>query len=281
MNSPLIQIVIPLYNGEEYIRPCLDSLKNQTYENWQAFIVDDCSRDGGADIVRGYAAEDPRFVLIQQDKNGGVSRARNRAMEMLTAEYTAFLDGDDFWDKDMLKMMLEAARKHDCDVVQCRFIYEFPGGQQMAPAGAFKKDVLLEGKGLRKVYRRMMTGINMNHVWAKLIKTPLIADLRFDVSLRTAEDLKMCIHLFRRVKKYCFLDNPMYHYRRSETSITGTGTSSKSKLAANRMITGELLKTLPEWGIDNLFYRTLARMRPYAIICSKVFRMIRERIMSN
>jgi len=280
MNKPDIQIIIPVYNGEEYLKPCLDSVKNQSFTNWQALVIDDASSDGSADIVRAYAAEDPRFVLVQQEKNGGVSRARNRGLELLTAEYAAFLDADDYWEPDTLKTMLYAARRYACDVVQCRFIYDFSSGKQVLPAGAFRKDTLLEGKTLRRAYIRMMTGINMNHVCMKLVKTRLFSGLCFDTGMKTAEDLKMCIDLFKRVERYCFLNQAFYHYRRCETSLTGRGLPGREKLRANRAISNELLKSLPAWGIDTPFYRALSWLRPYIITCDKILRMLREKVMS-
>lgn len=281
MNRPEIQIIIPVYNGEKYLQACLDSVKNQSFANWQALVIDDASSDGSADIVRSYAAEDARFVLVQQERNGGVSRARNRALELLNAEYTAFLDADDYWERETLQTMLDAARNQNCDIVQCRFIYDFSSGRQIAPAGAFQRDTLLEGRALRRAYIRMMTGINMNHVCMKLIRTELFSGMRFDTEMKTAEDLKMCIDLFRKVRRYYFLDRPFYHYRRSETSLTGKGLSGREKFRANRTISNELLKALPEWGINQPFYRLLSWMRPYTITCSKIFRTIREKLMSH
>lgn len=281
MNKPEVQIIIPLYNAQDYISFCLDSLKSQTFENWQAIIVDDASSDGGADIVKQYAETDSRFVYIRQEKNGGVATVRNVALSKLTAKYTAFLDSDDYWEKDMLSVLVENAKKYDCDVCQCRYIYDYPGGKQVAPPGAFKEDTFCSGKSLRRVYRKMMTGINMNHVCMKLIKTELISNLKFDTELKTAEDLQFCIKMFHHVKTYCFVNKILYHYRRSENSLTGKGLSGKEKLKANKKVSQDLLGALPLWGIDNLFYRFLSVARPYIIIVSKIVRIFKEKFFSK
>lgn len=281
MSTPLVQIIIPVYNAQQYLRQCLDSVKNQSFTDWQAFLIDDASTDGSREIIRSYAGEDERFVPVFRDENGGVSRSRNRGLEMLSARYAAFLDSDDFWELDMLQTLVRTAQEQDCDVVQCRFIYDFPGGKTVLPAGAFRRDVLLEGRGLRRVYLRMMTGINMNHVCMKLVKTRLFSGLSFDVRMKTAEDLMMCIQIFKRVKRYGFVNQPMYHYRRSETSITGRGLSGVEKMRCNREISRELIRALPLWGIDRFGYRGLSWLRPYTITCSKIFRMLREKLMSR
>ena len=124
----------------------------------------------------------------------------------------------------------------------------------------------------------MMTGITMNYVCMKLVKTSLISDLRFDTHLKTAEDLHFCIRLFKNVKKYCFINKALYHYCRNENSITGKGLSSKEKLKANRYVSKEMAKALPDWGIDNLYYRFLTYARPYTIILSKIVRILREKL---
>lgn len=281
MNSLKVQIVVPVYNAAKYLRECLDSIKEQTYTNWEAILVDDASKDNSSEIIKEYTEKDSRFIYVPLEKNGGVSRARNHALTLLDGDYTAFLDSDDYWERDMLSSMIAKATEKDFDVVQCRFIYDFPGGRRVLPKGAFKSDTELFGKQLKKVYIRMMTGINMNHVCMKLIRTSLIKDLRFDVSLKTAEDLKLCIDLFKGVKGYAFIDKPMYHYRRSDESLTGKGLSGKQKLLANRMVAVHMTDALKAWNIDNLFYRLLCKMRPYIIIISKILRMIREKLVSK
>ena len=163
-------------------------------------------------------------------------------------------------------------------VAQCRYIYDFPGGNRHLPNGAFDKDVFLEGKGMKKVFFEMMTGINMNHVCMKLIKTPLVKGLSFDTTLPTAEDLDFCVKIFANAKSYYFTTKVMYHYCRWENSLTGKGLPFKVRLDANRQVSRLIAKTLPAWGIDTPFYRLLAFARPYTIIASKIVRILREKL---
>ena len=120
----------------------------------------------------------------------------------------------------------------------------------------------------------------MNHVCIKLIRTYLFADMKFDTTLPTAEDLDFCVRLFRNVKRYCFITDVLYHYRRSDTSITGSGLPFSKRLDANRRVAKVMVKALPAWNMDCAFYKTLSLARPYIIIISKVFRIIREKIVS-
>ena len=277
----MVFVVIPVYNAGKTLKRCLDSLKSQTYADWQALLIDDASSDNSGEIIAEYMKSDNRFLYIRHEKNRGASQTRNTGLERIGGKYTAFLDSDDFWEPDMLEKLVFEAQKKDSDVVQCRFIYDFSNGQQVLPKGAFSDRVYLEGKALRRVYIRMMTGINMNHVCMKLIKTSLLKDLRFDETFDTAEDLELCIRLFKRVKKYSFIPDVLYHYVRNEDSITGRGMPFKKRLRSNIRASKRLVEALPEYGIDNLFYRVLASLRPYIIIVSKIFRIIREKIVNE
>ena len=273
-----IQIIIPVYNAEKFLRPCLDSVRAQTFTEWEAIIIDDGSTDKSREIIEEYHELDPRFTYIFKEENSGVSKTRNLALSKLTGEYTAFIDADDYWESEMLEEMVNKVYEYNCDVVQCRFMYDFANGKKVFPTGAFSDDILLEGKGMKKVYKRMMTGINMNHVCMKLIRTDIIKDLRFDTELKTAEDLKFCVEMFSGVEKYYFINKPMYHYRRSDTSLTGSGLPANEKIKANKAVAKVMKEHLEQWGMDNIFCRSLCTFRHYIIAMSKIYRTIREKI---
>ena len=93
--SPLISIIVPVYNVEDYIRPCLDSILAQTYTNFEAILVDDGSKDGSGSVCDEYAEKDSRFIVVHKE-NGGVSSARNKGLEIAKGEYIAFVDSDDW-----------------------------------------------------------------------------------------------------------------------------------------------------------------------------------------
>lgn len=274
-----IQVIIPVYNNEGTIGRCLESLIRQTYPKWQALIVDDASTDGSAEVIQHYSAKDERFVYVHMKKNGGPARARNHALDLLDAPYTAFLDADDTWEPTMLETLYSIAGRCGADVVQCGFLYELPDGKQLYPKGAFQKNIFLTGRGLRKVYLRMMTGILMNHVCMKLIRTSSIGKLRFCTTLKTAEDLDFCVRLFQMAGSYYYTTDRLYHYYRGfASSLTGGGLPFGQRLSANKKVSRTLAAALPSWGMNRLCFRLLAYVRPYIIICSKVFRTIREKL---
>ena len=281
MSKPKVQIVIPVYNSAKYLRRCLDSLLEQTYPYWEAIMVNDASKDNSVEIMREYQAKDVRITVYNFEENQGVSKVRNFALEKLSEKYTAFLDSDDFWEKDMLEVMVEKAERENVDVVQSRYFYDYAGGRRVLPKGVFKEDTAIDKNHINKIYYKMSTGINMNHVCMKLIRTELIKDIRFDPTLKTAEDLKFCTELFCKVESYYFINKPFYHYCRNEESLTGKGLGGREKLKANRRVSGDMVKAIKELGIDTPLLKTLCILRPYTIIVSKIFRMFKEKLFSK
>ena len=118
-NNDLISVIIPVYNAERFVAQTLDSVLEQTYENWEAILVNDGSTDNSLDILQKYAQKDARFKIIDK-KNGGVSAARNDGLKKAAGEYITFLDADDLWYPQFLEFMLQALQTLNPDVVWCQ-----------------------------------------------------------------------------------------------------------------------------------------------------------------
>lgn len=277
----VVQIIVPVYNAEKMLSRCLESLLAQTFSLWQAIIVDDASEDGSEEVIKSYQKRDKRFVYIKNETNRGVSASRNEALKRVSAPFVAFIDSDDFWEKEYLEKMYAAATENDADIVQCRYMYDYPNGRTYIPKGAFSENKIFTQKDIIKIYKKMATGIDFNHVCMKLIKSDLIKGKSFDTTLKTAEDLAFNTELLYDVKKYVFLNEIYYHYLRSGNSLTGQKLTGREKLAANRKASKKMKESLEKTGEKNLFISILIRMRPYTITASKIIRMIRDRRMAS
>lgn len=110
----LVSIITPVYNGEKYIEMAIKSVINQTYKNWEMIIVDDISNDQTITLVDNYSKLDKRIHYFILDEKGGASMARNKAIRSAKGEYIAFLDADDVWLKDKLKLQIEFMEKNNC-----------------------------------------------------------------------------------------------------------------------------------------------------------------------
>lgn len=115
MKQPLISVIIPVYGVEKYISQCLESVINQTYKNLEIIVINDGTKDRSAEIAKKYAAKDSR-IKVYDFKNGGVSLARNRGVNLANGEYIAYLDSDDWVDNKFYEVLLKAAMENDDNV---------------------------------------------------------------------------------------------------------------------------------------------------------------------
>ena len=111
MENELVSIIMPTYNCAKFIKETIESVLNQTYENWELVIVDDCSNDNTEEIVESF--NDKRIKYHKLEKNSGAAVARTTAMKMATGNYMAFLDSDDLWKKEKLEKQLEFMKKNN------------------------------------------------------------------------------------------------------------------------------------------------------------------------
>ena len=112
-----ISIIIPIYNVEQYLARCLDSVINQTYKNLEIICVNDCSPDNSINILEEYSQKDNRIKIIQREKNGGLSAARNTGLNNTTGEYIYFIDSDDWIDLDYIEKMVKVANESKSNIV--------------------------------------------------------------------------------------------------------------------------------------------------------------------
>ena len=122
---PLISIIIPAYNIEDYIGTCLDSLLKQTYKNLEIIVVDDGSSDNTGKIVDEYTIKYKNIKVIHK-KNAGVSAARNSGLDLASGDYIGFVDGDDTVDEEMFEILINNAIKYDADISHCGYKMVFP-----------------------------------------------------------------------------------------------------------------------------------------------------------
>lgn len=112
MESELVSVIMPTYNSGKYIEETIETVKNQTYKNWELIIVDDCSKDNTEEIVNKYINSDNRIKYYKFKTNQGAAKARTKAMEMANGNYMAFLDSDDLWNEEKLEKQLEFMKKN-------------------------------------------------------------------------------------------------------------------------------------------------------------------------
>lgn len=230
MNNPLISIIVPAYNVAAYLPACLDSLLHQTYSNIEIIVVNDGSTDQTLDVIKQYQSEDERIRLIDQ-LNKGVSESRNIALKKAEGEYVLFVDADDWLDVRTVQICWERTLKVDADVCFFAYISEFPKSSHIR--SLYSGDRIFEGKECENLQRRMIGPINeelampqrldsYGTIWGKFYRKEILDGVSFEdlKKIGSAEDSLFNCYVFQKVKKAIYIDQPFYHYRRDNVSVT-------------------------------------------------------------
>ena len=120
-DTPLVSVIMPAYNAEAFIEEAICSVINQTEENWELFVIDDCSRDNSFQIATACSAKDSRIHVLQNDVNLGVAKTRNRGIELAQGKYIAFLDSDDVWCAEKIERQIKKIEQFDAGISYCSY----------------------------------------------------------------------------------------------------------------------------------------------------------------
>lgn len=209
-----ISIVVPVFNCEKYIERCLNSIKNQSYENLEILMVNDGSTDESGRICKEFAAGDNRFVYIEQ-QNSGVSAARNKGVSVSTGAYVGFVDCDDVIHPKMFEQLLNLCKENDCDIASC-------GMMKFYSQQAVERLILKDESELRNVECLKDVDLKevLNDFWSmkkinwslctKLIKRELMVSTPLEGY--NGEDTRCLLRLFLKTKRIVSAENSFYFY---------------------------------------------------------------------
>lgn len=218
---PTISVIVPFYNVEHYLRCCLDSILIQTFQDWEAILVDDGSTDSSGAICDEYAARDTRFKVLHK-KNGGLSSARNCGIERSIGDWIILLDSDDVWaNNQCLRLLYDHAISLNLDIL--RFEYQAVNDNliPIEPRVYDKADI-----ENRVVDNYSLVKYGINGEWFAvlfLIRKSAIDGIAFNEQTRFQEDIDFYCRLFAQREMRCgYINERMYLYRKRLSSITTT-----------------------------------------------------------
>ena len=223
-NKDLVSVIVPVYNVQTYLGEAIESVIYQTYKNLEIILVDDGSTDGSGKLCDFYAKRDSRIKVIHQN-NRGLSAARNSGIGICSGEYIAFLDSDDAFCKDYLKIMMESMQMHEADIVECNYaIYKNTHRMNEKRINLHKNffNSHLKRFGIytkREALNKHCNGEIANNVWNKVYKKCVWYDLRFSEGINF-EDLDIVLLVLERAKKVCLIDESLIMHRQRKGSIT-------------------------------------------------------------
>lgn len=212
--SALVSIIVPVYNLEDYIENCINSLLNQTYKNIEIICIDDGSSDGSARIIKEFSDKDSRVIYIFQE-NSGVSAARNKGLDVSTGDYIMFVDGDDYLHFQAVEVLLYCIEKNNCDIV----------GSRHFSTNSF--DELGESIVVNDIIAHTLSDVlektsyfEYRTVWGKLYKRDIVTKNRFPLGISNGEDTVFLFKVLSAEPKIVQIDLPLYFYYNRQGSIS-------------------------------------------------------------
>ena len=210
-----ISVIIPVYNSEKFLERCINSLVNQKLKDIEFIFIDDGSSDKSTNIIRKFAKNDDRIILINKE-NGGVSSARNLGLEYASGEYIGFVDSDDWIDLEMYSDFYKKAKENYCDIIMCSIVREDANHVQDYEVIDIKKDVVLENIIDKPKYFMSICGSACKAIYKRdlLIKN----NIKFPVGIKLSEDKIFNFYAVSKSKRIMYIDKYYYHYYENNNS---------------------------------------------------------------
>lgn len=272
-----ISIIVPIYNVEQYLRECVDSILAQSYQNLEIILVDDGSPDRCGAICDEYAAADPRIKVIHK-VNGGLSDARNAGLEVATGDYIGFVDSDDWIAPDMFSYLLKGLEENEAEIAMCnviKFTEKKYWDERVMPRRVYTGEEALDA---------LFSDRMENYAWNKLYKAALWQDIRFPVG-KNFEDILTTYKTFEKATRVVQLLGAKYYYRIRTDSISGNR-GFKNRQQIYQAICDRYIEAVPRhpdqranliWRIQRYYVRELS----YQVLTDKELRPLNWRLLEQ
>lgn len=212
-----VSIVIPVYNSEKYIYKCLNSITNQSYKDLEIIVINDGSVDESDNIIKDLKNTDKRIIYIEQ-KNSGVSAARNLGIKVSTGEYITFIDSDDTVEKDYIELLINEINKKSIDIVAC-------GYTDISIYGAIKLNDFYNGNSTLskdEFVSNIFNGVG-GTLWGKIFKSKIIKEnnIKMNENIYMCEDMIFVLQYAMSCISFGAIQDNLYNYnRKNENSIS-------------------------------------------------------------
>lgn len=244
MSSPLVTIIIPVYNAEAFLPKCIESIISQSYSNFELLLVDDCSTDNSYSICQSYSSLDSRLLIIRNNINKGVTITRNLGLDNAKGEYILFIDNDDYIDNNYIETFINALQDYDdVDLLTQNIVFHYQGEEPFVETNQ----------------------LSLGGPWGKLFKRSIIENhqIRFIPGLKYNEDNLFILDYLEHSNNHFNIQYAGYHY------IIHNSCTSK-KLENDYIETGKglsiILKRLETNSFKDEYNRSFAENR-----CSFIF----------
>ena len=222
--APTVSIIVPVYQAEQTLRRCVDSILHQEYTDFELILADDGSTDRSGQICEDYASQDSRVRVLHQ-ANSGVSAARNAAMDLACGRYLQFLDSDDWITPDATKLLVRTAQTDQCDLVIADFYRVV--GDRVSPKGGIEEDGILTRETFAAHMMENPADFYYGVLWNKLYRREIVEahHLRMDTGISWCEDFIFNLEYILRAETFAALRAPIYYYVKTKGSLVSQTSS--------------------------------------------------------
>lgn len=223
----LLSIIVPVYNTENYINRCIESILNQTYSNFELILIDDGSTDTSSYKCDEYAKKDIRVTVLHKE-NGGVSSARNLGISIAKGDIIAFVDSDDCLDCQMYEILIKNMDETNASISACSYVTEYKTDIcLLKDIKKIPKPIVFKGR--RQIYESMTRENDSieGFLWNKIYTKNCLSEIQFRKDLFMMEDVVFLWEIVQGIEVACYVDLPMYHYSILSTSITRSSSIDK------------------------------------------------------
>ena len=215
-------VLVPVYNVEEYLRICIESVLKQDFDDYELILVDDGSTDNSGKICDEYYSVYSNVIRVIHKPNEGLLMARRTGIHAARGDYLIFLDSDDYLFQGAFNSINETIEKYNCDMVLYNYYKEQTSSVIHLIPGV---DIeVFSGTDKMKLYQRILTGAYMNAMWTRAVKRNIV-DIEKDYSnygrISMGEDLVQCLPLYTNAEKIVYIDKSLVFYRRNKNGLTG------------------------------------------------------------
>ena len=214
--TPLVSVIVPVYNLEQYLERCIGSVLAQTYQNLEIILVDDGSTDNSGRICDKYQSTDKRIKVIHKE-NGGAPTAYNAGLDEATGEIIAFVDGDDSVLPSMFEILVEVLLKYNTQIAICGVAHIIDSAEAYKEQFCEQITVLESQKALEEL---LADRKEKSYCWNKIYRRSLFQNIRFPVG-RNYEDIAVMHHIFANADRVVWVPDALYEYRFRPDSIIG------------------------------------------------------------
>lgn len=221
---PSISVIVPVYQAEKFLRDCVESVRSQTFSDWELLLVDDGCTDGSPALCDQLAREDDRIRVFHKERNSGVSETRNLGLDNVRGAYIAFLDADDRYEPRCLETLWCLREQAGADTAACAHWNLWPDGsvtpEPVLPAGVYDADAIRERIVCPLLGDRLAQPVFNGFIWRYLFSAEIFDKLHLRYEGAYLEDELFLMEYFCNARKLAVTETPLYRYLQNPASAT-------------------------------------------------------------